>query len=231
MRRVIAVFGLLVCALVLGAGSALAYQSGSGASVTTCDSRVPPGGSTCVQATFTTNGQPNVGDSVSYSSDRGGGNGCTVTFSPASGVTDQNGQANTTATFGTACRGNVQVCAADDSTGQSACATVIVNNGNGNGGNGGGGGGNGNGGGAHGNGGGHGQSQSSVQAASSGGPGTGSSGQASGGSGGSPSGSPAGGSPVAAIVGGSVAGLLVLAGFAAALLLRRRRTPVEAPAA
>ncbi|HEX6489363.1 MAG TPA: hypothetical protein VF137_10915 [Candidatus Dormibacteraeota bacterium] len=130
----------MAAALLLSV-SGLAYQGSSGASVTTCSSTVPPGGSTCVVATFTTNGQPSQGDNVVFSQRNGGGNGCTVTFAPSSGVTDQNGQARSTATIGSTCHGTVDLCATDTVTNQGACAAVLVKAANGNGGGGGGGGG------------------------------------------------------------------------------------------
>jgi hypothetical protein len=131
--RTLTILGALALPVLAGS-SAAAYQGSSGASVTTCASRVAPGGSTCVTATFTTTGNPNVGNSVTYTSNRGGGSSCTVTFNPPAGTTDRNGQSQTTATFGTGCNGSVQVCATDANTGQSACASVIVNNGKGHGG-------------------------------------------------------------------------------------------------
>lgn len=225
LTRLVLVTGLLAAALLLSGVSVLAYQGSSGASVTTCDTRVQPGGSTCVSATFTTNGQPNAGDSVTFSSDRGGGSGCTVTFNPATAPADTNGQAGSTATFGSDCRGNVQVCATDTKTGQSACASVIVNSGNGNGG-----GGNGN---AGGNGSGP---HSAVQGASTNGGNGAASGQT-----GTTGGRPGGGSPrgaghsdatgtfpTAAVAGGSAAGLLVIGGLIVGFLRRRRAVPAPA---
>ena len=128
IRRLILCAAAVAATLCLGT-SALAYQNSTGASVTTCDSNVPPGGSTCMTATFTTNGTPNAGDPVTFSSDKGGGKDCTVTFDPASSTTDSHGQTVTTAGIGSSCHGNVRLCASDSS--QTACAAVIVNKGNG----------------------------------------------------------------------------------------------------
>lgn len=170
LKRLSAFSGALAAVLLL-AVPGLAYQSSSGASVTTNPSRVAPGDQTTVTATFTDpgSGNPEANNGVTFSQRNGGGNGCTVSFNPSTTTTDSSGTATSTATIGTTCRGSVDLCATDTQTGQFGCAAVIVNDGHGNGGpgkgngapgNGKGGGGNGRGGGGGSNGN-HGQAQPS----------------------------------------------------------------------
>jgi len=54
----------------------------------------------------------------------GGGAGCVVTFSPASGTTDANGNVTTTATFGASCSGTITLSAVSGAQNVSTTATV-----------------------------------------------------------------------------------------------------------